>query len=99
MNQNGYQNDEVVYKFNLSGLHTEMVYMDVPGRRIDNLLLLPGDKKQVFVLSSTFPQLSSRNWSNLLPENTLYRDNPINLWKGELKAEEKLEEVPDGDFK
>ncbi len=99
LNQNGYQNDEVVYKFNLSGLHTEMVYMDVPGRRIDNLLLLPGDKKQVFVLSSTFPQLSSRNWSNLLPENTLYRDNPINLWKGELKAEEKLEEVPDGDFK
>lgn len=77
--------DEVIYKSAIKDLYGECYYMGYRVKKIYSLLELPKDKEVIYLISTDYPQLPTREWTNLLPENAEYRGRPIGLRRGVLK--------------
>ncbi|MFA7230977.1 MAG: glycosyltransferase family 39 protein [Victivallaceae bacterium] len=83
LDRDGASPNEVVYKGEILGLYGECCYMGRKVRKISALEEMSKEKKVVYLISTEFPQLPERNWKNLLPTQTKYRDKRICLWRGE----------------
>lgn len=78
--------DETIYKSEIKDLYGECYYMGYQVKKIYSLKELPGDKEVIYLISTNYPQVPSREWTNLLPpEKRHYRGRPIGLRRGILK--------------
>jgi 4-amino-4-deoxy-L-arabinose transferase-like glycosyltransferase len=77
--------DEIIYKSAIKDLYGECYYMGYRVKKIYSVLELPKDKEVIYLISTDYPQLPTREWTNLLPENAEYRGRPIGLRRGVLK--------------
>ena len=78
-----------VYKFNISDLYGECSLLNARIRKIASLEELPDNEEVVYLLSTEFPQLPERNWTNVLPQDQTYRERRICFWKGVLRREDR----------
>lgn len=92
--------DQTVYKSGIIDLYAECRYLDQKIQKINTLGDLPESPRVVFLLSTEFPQLPERTWTNLLPPDLAYMRNRLRLWKGVLRSDslkhsgEEEEETP-----
>ena len=77
--------NEIIYKSAIKDLYGECYYMGYRVKKIYSLQELPKDKEVIYLISTDYPQLPTREWTNLLPENAEYRGRPISLRRGVLK--------------
>ncbi len=77
----------MVYKLDIADLYGEFYYAGHRVRKIASLNDLPAEQKEVFLITTGFPQQSSRTWKNLLPADYTYRGRRIQLWKGVLRED------------
>jgi len=77
--------NEVIYKSAIKDLYGECYYMGYQVKKIYSLKELPKFKEVIYVISTDYPQVPSREWTNLLPETKQYRGRPIGLRRGVLK--------------
>ena len=77
--------DELIYKSAIKDLYGECFYMGYKVKKVKSLNELPKDKDVIYLISTDYPQLPTREWTNLLPETMLYRGRPIGLRRGVLK--------------
>jgi hypothetical protein len=68
-------------------LYGELYYADVKPIKIKNLTELPKKEKTIYILTTKFPQIPERSWTNLLGPGFQYNNNPLALWKGVLRDE------------
>ena len=78
-----------VCKFNIADLYGECSLLNARIRKIASLEELPDNEETVYLLSTEFPQLPERNWTNLLPQDQTYRERRICFWKGVLRREDR----------
>jgi hypothetical protein len=74
----------LIYKYDLSDLFSESVYMKNPMQTIDSLNALPGaDVPVVYLAAASFPNHPERLWKSLLPQPLVSRGKKFNLWRGQ----------------
>ena len=88
----GVADNDVIYIGPNLGLYGECYYMGGKLFSISNVEEIPADKKQVYLISTEFPQVPERRWRNLLPTRKTYKDKPICLWQG-IKNEQKKKSI------
>jgi len=76
-----------IYKSGIIDLYGGLYYSGAEVVRIDNLDNLPEEDEVIYLISQEFPQRSDRSWTDLLPEDYLYRRHRISLWKGTLRKD------------
>ena len=96
LQQDGAENVQIIYKYNVYDFYSESVYMNKSMCRINTLAMLPGeDVKTVYLLAPGFPEHAERNWRSLLAQPITIRDRKFNLWRGDWKGNApKLERKP-----
>ena len=78
--------NEVIFKSEIKDLYGECYYMGYRVKKIYSLKELPADKEVIYLISTDYPQVPSREWTDLLPEKKKqYRGRPIGLRRGVLK--------------
>jgi hypothetical protein len=77
----------ILYKLDIVDLYGELYYADVKPIKIKNLTELPKKEKTIYILTTKFPQIPERSWTNLLGPGFQYNNNPLALWKGVLRDE------------
>jgi 4-amino-4-deoxy-L-arabinose transferase-like glycosyltransferase len=77
--------NEFIYKTAIKDLYGECFYMGYKVKKVNSLNELPKNKDVIYLISTDYPQLPTREWTNLLPEKMLYRGRPIGLRRGILK--------------
>jgi 4-amino-4-deoxy-L-arabinose transferase-like glycosyltransferase len=77
--------NEVIYKSAIKDLYGECYYMGYQVKKIYSLKELPKYKEVVYLISTDYPPVPSREWTNLLTEERHYRGRPIGLRRGVLK--------------
>lgn len=78
-----------VCKFNIADLYGECSLLNARVRKVASLEELPDTAETVYLLSTEFPQLPERNWTNLLPQDRTYRGRRICFWKGVLRRADR----------
>jgi len=82
--------EAVIYTMNIKDLHGGLFYSGFPVRDISSAVELPGGGKPVvYLLSTSFPAVPERSWSNLLPVDYRYRSRKVSLWRGVWRELEK----------
>ena len=77
---------EIIYKSEIKDLYGECYYMGYQVKKIYSLQELPKDKEVIYLISTNYPQVPTREWTNLLlPEKRQYRGRPIGFRRGVLK--------------
>ena len=76
-----------LYKCDIRGFYGGLFYTGKPVYHLNSVSELPENEKTVYLISTDFPQMLNRNWSNLLPSNYTYQRQKISLWKGVLKED------------
>ena len=74
-----------LYKCDIRGFYGGLFYTGLPVYHLNTVTELPENAPVVYLISTEFPQITDRNWSNLLPPNYTYQDQKISLWKGVLR--------------
>ncbi|MDD5729326.1 MAG: hypothetical protein PHV59_12260, partial [Victivallales bacterium] len=77
--------DELIYKSAIKDLYGECFYMGYRVKKVQSLNELPRHKEVIYLISTEYPQLPTREWTNLLPETMQYRGRPLGLRRGILK--------------
>ncbi|MBU8901999.1 MAG: glycosyltransferase family 39 protein [Victivallales bacterium] len=77
--------NEIIYKSAIKDLYGECYYMGYQVKKIYTLKELPENKEVIYLISTDYPQVPSREWTNLLPEKMQYRGRPIGFRRGVLK--------------
>jgi hypothetical protein len=78
--------DEIIYKSEIKDLYGECYYMGYQVKKIYSLQELPKNKEVIYLISTDYPQVPTREWTSLLPEKMQqYRGRPIGLRRGVLK--------------
>jgi hypothetical protein len=72
----------VLYKYGIVGLYSELYYSGCKVIQLQSLSELPQHGPVVYVLCTEFPQVPTREWSNLLPKETDGKMPDLMLWKG-----------------
>ena len=83
----------ILYKLDIVDLYSELYYANVKPIKIKDLSELPKKEKTIYILTTKFPQIPERGWTNLLPQGYTYNNNPLALWKGILKEDEESEVI------
>jgi len=78
-----------IFKLNISDLYSECSLLNARVRKISVLDELPMREDVIYLVSTEFPQLPDRIWTNLLAQDQTYRGRRICLWKGVLRKEEE----------
>jgi len=97
---NALQNDgakagTLVYKYDLSDLFAESVYMETAVHKISALSELPKAEKQVvYLLAPSFPNHPERSWKSLLAQPLVSRGRKFNLWRGQWQENEPAPRKP-----
>ena len=96
LQQDGAENVQLVYKYNIQDLFAESVYMNKAVCKINNLAMLPqAEVPTVYLLAPAFPDCAERNWRSLLPQPLSIRGHKFNLWRGDWKGNtRKMEPKP-----
>ena len=85
--QDGAENVQLIYKYNIHDLFGESVYMNKAVCRINSLGMLPQAEVQtVYLLAPSFPDCAERNWRSLLAQPLAIRGYKFNLWRGDWKG-------------
>ncbi len=77
--------DTVIYKSAIKDLYGECYYMGYRVKKIYSLQKLPKNKEVIYLISTNYPQVPTREWTNLLPKDMRYRGRLICLRRGVLK--------------
>ena len=89
--ENDKAKNAILYKLDIVDLYSELFYADVKPIKIKNLSELPTKEQTIYILTTQFPQIPERSWTNLLPMGYSYNNNPLALWKGVLREQEDSE--------
>jgi uncharacterized protein (UPF0335 family) len=77
--------EKVIFKSEIKDLYGECYYMGYRVKKIYSLQELPKEEDVIYLISTNYPQVPAREWTNLLPKDMRYRGFPVCLWKGVLK--------------
>lgn len=78
----------IVYKSDILDLYGECRYLGTRVQKIEALSELPQSADTVYLLTTEFPQLPERNWTNLLAPDRVYLRHRLCLWKGVLRRDQ-----------
>ena len=81
----------VIYKTSTGNLYGELFYTGARIIQLPSADHLPdSSSKVVYLISSEFPQNPKWSWINLMPENFLYQEKRVMLWRGKRNFQEKF---------
>ena len=87
LQQDGAENIQIIYKYNIHDLFAESVYINKAVCKINSLAMLPQAEVQtVYLLAPSFPDCAERNWRSLLAQPLTSRGYKFNLWRGDWKG-------------
>ena len=87
LQQDGAENIQIIYKYNIHDLFAESVYINKAVCKINSLAMLPQAEVQtVYLLAPSFPECAERNWRSLLAQPLTSRGYKFNLWRGDWKG-------------
>ena len=89
--ENDKAKNAILYKLDIVDLYSELFYADVKPMKIKNLSELPKEEQTIYILTTQFPQIPERSWTNLLPMGYSYNNIPLALWKGVLREQDDSE--------
>ena len=80
---------EKLYKYDIEGMFCGLFYAGVPVYKVHKDSVLPSDEKNVYLISTRFPDISGFHWRPLLPADYTCRGVPVSLWHGKVIEQEE----------
>ena len=79
-----------LYKYDIEGMFCGLFYAGVPVYKVHKDAGLPAAEKNVYLISTHFPDISGYHWRPLLPADYTCRGVPVSLWHGKFIEPEEF---------